>query len=72
MSDEFPIQNGLKQGNALLPLLSNFPLEYVIIKVQVNLAGLEPNETHELLVCADNVNILVENIHTIKITQMLC
>jgi hypothetical protein len=28
LSDNFPIQNGLKQGDALSPLLSNFALEY--------------------------------------------
>jgi hypothetical protein len=27
LSDNFPIHNGLKQGCALLPLLSNFALE---------------------------------------------
>jgi hypothetical protein len=27
-SDKFPIQNGLKQGDALSPLLFNFALEY--------------------------------------------
>jgi hypothetical protein len=27
MSDDFPIQNGLNQGDALLPLLFNFALE---------------------------------------------
>jgi hypothetical protein len=26
LSDSFPIQNGLKQGDALSPLLSNMPL----------------------------------------------
>jgi hypothetical protein len=26
LSDNFPIQNGLKQGDALLPLLFNFAL----------------------------------------------
>jgi hypothetical protein len=30
MSDAFLIQNGLKQGDALLPLLFNFALEYAI------------------------------------------
>jgi hypothetical protein len=36
MSDAIPIQNGLKQGNALSPLLFNFALVYVIRKVQEN------------------------------------
>jgi hypothetical protein len=33
LSDTFPIQNGLKQGDALSPLLINFALEYAIRKV---------------------------------------
>jgi hypothetical protein len=32
LSDNFPIQNGLKQGGALMPLLLNFDLEYDIRK----------------------------------------
>jgi hypothetical protein len=34
LSESFPIQNGLKQGDALSPLLFNFALEYAIRKVQ--------------------------------------
>jgi hypothetical protein len=34
LSANFPIQNGLKQGDALSPLLFNFALEYAIRKVQ--------------------------------------
>jgi hypothetical protein len=34
LSDSFPVQNGLKQGNALSPQLVNFALEYAIRKVQ--------------------------------------
>jgi len=36
LSDMFPVKNGLKQGDALSPLLANFVLEYVIRRVQVN------------------------------------
>jgi hypothetical protein len=32
--DAFPIQNGLKQGDPLLPLVFNFALEYAIRKVK--------------------------------------
>jgi hypothetical protein len=66
LSDEFPIQNGLKQGDALSPLLFNFSLECAISKVRENEIGLELNGTHQLLVFADDINFLGDSVNAIK------
>jgi hypothetical protein len=61
LSDNFPIQNGLKQADALISLLFIFVLEYAITKVQKNQVGQKLNGTHQLLAYADDVNLLGDN-----------
>ena len=66
LSDRFPIRNGLKQGDALSPLLFNFTLEWAIRRVQVNQYGLKLNGTHQFLACAGDINILGGSIRAVK------
>jgi hypothetical protein len=49
-----------------LSLFFNFALECAIWNVQGNKEGMKLNGTHEILVSSDDVNILCENIYTIK------
>jgi hypothetical protein len=63
LSDSFPIQNGLKQGDALSPLIFNFALEYATRKVHDNQVGLKLNGTHQLLSYAD------VNLHNVDTTK---
>ena len=64
LSDVFPIKNALKQGEALLPLLFNFALEYAIKRVHVNQETLKLHGTHQRPVYADDVNILGGSVPT--------
>ena len=66
ISDIFPTRNGLKKGDALLSWLFNFALEYTSRRVQVIQDGLKLNGTLQLMVYADDVNILGGSVHTLK------
>ena len=66
LSDMFPIRNGLKIGDDLSPLLFKFALEYAIRRVQVNQDDLKLSDTHQILIYADYVNILVGCVYTVK------
>jgi len=64
LSDMLHVRIGLKQGDALSPLLFNFVLDYAIRRVLVSQDGLKLNGTHQLLACADDVNIPGESVRT--------
>ena len=64
----FSVQSGLKQGDALSPLLFNFALEYAIRRVQENRIALELNGKH-LVFYADEANMLGENLQTVRKMQ---
>jgi hypothetical protein len=66
----FPIRNGLKQGDALSSLLFNFVLDLAIRRVQVNQECLKLNGTHQLVVYADDVNVLGGSISTLKMQKL--
>ena len=62
-----PIRNGLKHEDALSQIFYNFVLDYAARSVQVNQDGLKFNGIHQLLVYADDVNILGGRVHTVKV-----
>jgi hypothetical protein len=70
LSDKFPIQNVLEQGDALSSLLFNSVLEYAIRRVQENQEGLKLNRTHPFFAYADGV-ITVRRKNTINKTKKL-
>jgi hypothetical protein len=66
LSDNFPIQIDLKQVDASLQLLLYFVFDYAIRTVLENQVELKLNGTRQLLSYVDDVNLLGNNIYTIK------
>ena len=66
MSYSFPIENGLKQGDALSPLLFYFALQYAIRKVLETNLELDMKGAHQVLAYADDVNLIGDDIKTIE------
>jgi hypothetical protein len=67
-SDKFPVHKGLKQGDALSPLLFNSALEYAIRRVQENQEGLKLNGTHyanDVKIVGENTDIVKKNIEAL-------
>jgi hypothetical protein len=56
----------INHHHALSPLLFNFVLEYAIRKVQENQVGLKLNGTHQLLIYADDLSLLGDNIDIVN------
>jgi hypothetical protein len=67
VSDNFCIQNGLKQGDALV--LFYFSFIYAIKMIQESHVVLKRNGTHQPLAYADDVNLLGANNDTLKNTN---
>ena len=65
LSASIPIENGLKQGDTLFPLLFHFTLGYVVRKVQETTLGLDMNGIHQVLASADHVNLMGVDIITL-------
>ena len=56
LSTSFCFENGLKQIDALSPLLFRFSLKYAIRKVQKTNLGLDMNGLHQVLAYTDDEN----------------
>jgi len=58
LSDMFPIKNGLKDRDAISPMLFNFGLVCAIRRVQIIQDDLKLNSKHQNLFYADDGNIM--------------
>jgi hypothetical protein len=61
----------LTRSDALSPLILNFVLHRAIRRVQVIQDGLKLNGTHQLLVYADDINILGGSVYTLTFILLM-
>jgi hypothetical protein len=61
----FPIVVGLKEGDALKPLLLIFALKYATGKVQPNFDGFKLKGTNQLSVYAEHVDLLDGSVYAV-------
>jgi hypothetical protein len=62
LTNNFSVENGVKMELLFWPLLFNFAFEDAIRKIQETQMGLKLNGTHQLLVSANDVNLLGDNL----------
>ena len=61
VSEAFEIREGLKQGDALSPLLFNLVLEYVIRSVETRRYGMSLNGVTQVLAYADDLDLVADS-----------
>ena len=69
LSDTYPIQKILKQGESLSSSPFSLALECIIRIFEVNQEGLNVNGTHQLLVYVVMVNLMGKKVHTTQKAQ---
>jgi hypothetical protein len=65
LSEFFPNHNGLRQGDALSPLLFDLALEYAIQKVGTSGLGLSLNGTVQVCTYADDIVEIGDTVETV-------
>jgi len=64
--EKLKIRHGLKQGDALSPLLIKFVLEYAIFKIQRDKKGLFLHGLNQLFVYAGDVDLIGDDIDALQ------
>jgi len=63
---KLPIKNGLKKMRCFIAIAFQVFFRICHLEVRVNQEGLKLNGSHQILVYADDVNILGGSVHTLR------